>query len=113
LTHLAEELYRLIRSGEDNVTRVLNLTKTSAPVSKVTEPRAREIQERKAAADRKLLDVIDARNLPPEALPTACLLSVADLVQTKDQGEAMVLTCTSTAPGQESWPTWPLPQHIH
>jgi hypothetical protein len=92
LRDLAEELYRLIRAGEDNLTRALNLNRLPASVLAVTAPRAQDIERRKALAEARLRETIDARNLRPEALPTAYLVTPYQLYTFDPPDQAPVPT---------------------
>jgi hypothetical protein len=109
LTALAEQLYRLIRSGEDNL-RTLNLSRIEGSVLAVTGPRAQDIERRKAVAEARLREMIDTRHLCPAGLPTAYLVN-SDQMYTfdlpPDQAPAPAApVCTN---GQTTWPFWPVP----
>jgi hypothetical protein len=89
------------------LTKSFNLNKLAARVLAVTRPRLQEIVRRKAEAEVKLLETIDARNLPAEALPTAYLVSAADLVHIKE--DAVLVVQTAPAPAQDESKCAPCP----
>jgi hypothetical protein len=78
LTDLAEIVYRLIREGEMNLTRALNLNKKYARLEAVAAERRRLLRAKRSAAEEALTAQIDARNLDLGDLPTACLLRPED-----------------------------------
>jgi hypothetical protein len=106
---VAEELYRLIRQGKDNLTKAFNLNKLAARVLAVTCPRLQEIMRRKAEERAKLLETIDVRNLPAEALVTAYIVTPADLVHIKEDAVLVVQTSQAPAPAQEEGKCAPCP----
>jgi hypothetical protein len=77
LAGLAEDLYRYLQSGGDNVTRHLNLNKLGGPLSELAGRRVAEVESRKEQAERDLARRIDVRNLDPATLETAYLLHAA------------------------------------
>ena len=80
LTDLAEELYRLIREGNADWTKALNLNKMAGPLREIAELRLADLEARKGRAEADLAARIDARNLDPAVLATAYLL-LADEVE--------------------------------
>jgi len=107
LEDLAEELYRLIRNDEDNLTKLLNLNKLSQTVLSATSPRSTQIKQRKAEIDQAFWETIDATNLVPEALPTAYLVTAAEIELIKGDEDSLPLQTTPTDAGLASWPPWP------
>jgi hypothetical protein len=99
LCAVAEEVHAHIRAGGTNLTKLLNLNKLSDRVLAVTEPRQAEIKRRKAEALRRLRETIDSRNLPPEALPTAYLVTAEEVARYRPADEA-IEWATRTATGE-------------
>jgi hypothetical protein len=107
LAAVAEELYAHVREGGTNLTRLFNLNKRSDRVRAVTEPRLDEIARRKAAAAARLRDTIDRRNLPPEALPTAYLVTAEEVGRYRPADEAIELQTHPAAGGPACGAAWP------
>jgi hypothetical protein len=79
LTDLAEELYQLIRQGDTNLVKALNLNKLTGPLLHLSEERLDEVDARTRQAQADLLSRIDARNLDRDLLPTAYLVVPAEV----------------------------------
>ena len=64
---VAEAVYRLIREGEANPTRALNLTRDFRNLKRIRQAHMAKLQRQKAVAERELFLRIDCRNLqePP------------------------------------------------
>lgn len=80
---VAEAIYRLIRDGEENLTKALNLTRSFAELENVRRTHFREILRRKAQADEELTRRIDARTMDAPATLTGLFVSLSDIRQFK------------------------------
>ena len=80
LEDLAEAVYHLIRSGEANLTKMLNLHRVGQ-LEEFARPRKELIEQRKQAAEADLMRRIDVRNIDPATLVTGYVVSLADLVE--------------------------------
>jgi hypothetical protein len=80
LRDLAEAIYELIRSGDINLTRALNLNRLGQ-LEKLSRPRKEMIAQRKQAAEQGLMQRIDLRNIDGSTLATACIVTAADVVE--------------------------------
>jgi hypothetical protein len=78
LANLAEELYRLLREGNDNWVKALNLNKMDVALRAICEQRKAEVARRQNEAEDDLLARIDTRQLDPAVLTAAYLLRAAE-----------------------------------
>ncbi len=81
LSDLAEEIYRLIREGESDLTRRLNLGRLSPQLAAISEARLAEIRGRKAAAQAALFARIDVGEVDPADLPTGLVVTALEQVR--------------------------------
>jgi hypothetical protein len=79
LTDLAEELYDLLREGNDNWVKALNLNKMAASLQAICEERQADVQNRQKEANANLMARIDTRKLPMDVLTTAYLVRAAEV----------------------------------
>jgi hypothetical protein len=98
LSDLAEAIYKMIRSGEVNMTKALNLNRLGG-LRQPAEARREEIRQRKREAEDELMTRIDVRNLSPEALITACLVTAQDITDEK----LTLKAATAVPPATEAW----------
>ena len=77
LEDLAKFLYRYIRSGGDNLTKSLNLTRPFPDLDRVKSGHASELWRRKAAAKSALHSQIDARRLDEHGRLTGLIVRTA------------------------------------
>ena len=77
---VAEAVYRLIRAGEENPTKALNLTRTFKELDVVRRTHFQEIQRRKAEANEEMIRTIDSRTMDGPATLTGLFVSLADIV---------------------------------
>jgi hypothetical protein len=78
--YLAEQVYRMIREGKDNLGKKLNFNnKRSGAVDDAAKPHKEEVERRKEAAEVALLRRIDAGKMSPDAWLTAHVVTVEDL----------------------------------
>lgn len=76
---VAEAIYRLIREGEENPTKALNLTRSFTELENVRRTHFREILRRKAEADEELIRRIDARTMDGPATLTGLFVNRSDI----------------------------------
>src|SRR5262245_52733112 len=76
---VARLIYELIRRGELNPTKALNLTRPCQELAEVVKDYPRQISERKGVHLDELIDTIDARRLAKEAALTGLHVTAEDV----------------------------------
>jgi hypothetical protein len=79
VTDVARIVYDLIRAGETNPTKALNLTRMCDDLQKMVESHHQEVHARKGDAHLDLIRSIDARDLPPAARLTGWYVGPEDV----------------------------------
>lgn len=80
---VAEAIYRLIREGEENPTKALNLTRSFKELDAVRQTHYQEIQRRKAEVDEALVRMIDSRTMEEPATRTGLFVNQSDMIHFK------------------------------
>jgi hypothetical protein len=80
LADVAEAVYRLIRAGELNPTRALNLTRSYIELERVRRTQYQELLNRKAGANERLVRAIDGRTMDDPATLTGLYVQRSDIV---------------------------------
>jgi hypothetical protein len=83
IVDIAEAIYRLIREGEENLTKALNLTRSFAELENVRQTHFQEIQRRKTEASEELIRRIDVRTMDESATITGLFVNRSDIRQFK------------------------------
>jgi hypothetical protein len=81
LVDIAEDIYQYVRSGRDNLTRELNLTRSFKELDSVQKSHFQVIQGRKHAARLKLYRDINSHNLDEDASLTGLYVQKRDIIQ--------------------------------
>jgi hypothetical protein len=78
---VAEAIYRLIREGEEDFTKALNLTRPFQELEHIRQTHYQQILRRKAEAVKDLNHMIDARTMAEPATRTGLFVTRADIVR--------------------------------
>jgi hypothetical protein len=103
VTGVLHLLYSAIRAGEMNLTRALNLYRLPEAVTQVAGERKADVDRRKRWAAAVLRDVINVARLPPEALPTAWVVTHADHHSVKRGNVLELLPARGEGSRQPGW----------
>jgi hypothetical protein len=77
---VAECIYKLIREGEENPTKALNLTRVFTELERVRHTHLEELKERKVEAEQGLFRMTDARTMDEDARLTGLFVRSSDIV---------------------------------